>query len=784
MVFGSMLAQSAEGVVSVASMPSVRSALGLGLDVVRDGAARKALILVGEWPSEERLEAHVVALFEGLDHPGLYFNLAAQDVLRGDLGIEARFEEAGQVEGAGRIERIYALVHPDLPPLPPKARSGNVRLPPRSIVGRRREIDELQYLAMERPLVTLVGPPAVGKTTLARLVAGSLVAEMPDGVWWFEGARSVDDLLVTIAREPGLVSLAGVPTVERIAAGLIGKTCVFFLDGCESIAGDVAGVIEELLNEAPGLSIVATSTRPIGIGKERIMRIQPLDVETGDGGSESEKLFFTRAEEAGVVLVDDESSGLIAQVCTMLEGVPLAIEFAAASLSGMSLADLHAALRVDSLLGQSGLTRAAHAALTLLSREEQELLRRLTMIEGSWDSAELRRLGIWKKGRESLESIHRSLVAQSWIAAEPGRREFRLLRPVRDFLRKRLRPQAAALRAHHEALVPYFGELTGAYLDGAPGATASASRNYGRTLSFMFEALRERRDFGLVSEALRHMVFIWLDQHRLDDAETVCRAFLEAGAEGRDEVRCWMTLGVVQLRRHHLDDAERSFAAARDHSRATGFGIGEAVAVNNLAMVSSERGDADEAERLFALSAQMAREQGAFDRVADFLSNAVHHLLLYTPNPPDSATLSACAALLDEARRYVGNAAGQRQALAHNEGELALALGMPSEAASHFLRALELCAKAGMRHEASQGTGALAFIFAERGEHPTAAKLLGLAVRLWRESGMTVGQKETIRLGKTRAMIGAAIGADHRERLMRFGAAMKLEEVLFLKTWS
>ncbi len=386
---------------------------------------------------------------------------------------------------AGRLDPVAATEAP-AESRPPGARRGPARsgaapahnLPVQltSFVGRERELAELRGQLHRSRLLTLTGPGGAGKTRLALEVAAERLHDYDDGVWLVELAALADPGLV--AQETAMVlgmQLRSQHDAGAVLARLIGdRRLLLLLDNCEHLIGACARLAEELLRACPELTLLATSREPLHIGGEVTVRVPSLGLP--DPGLEapaselmrfeSIRLFAERAADAapGFRLTDANASH-VAEVCFRLDGMPLAIELAAARAGVLTPAQTAARLR-DSLdlLGaaRGRLTRQQTLAATLnwshdlLTGQERVLFRRTGVFAGSFglDAVEGVCGGDGLEPGETVELLAR-LVDKSLITAEEERGEYRyrLLETIRQYARERLAEagETPRLEARHRA---------------------------------------------------------------------------------------------------------------------------------------------------------------------------------------------------------------------------------------------------------------------------------------------------------------------------------------------
>ncbi|MEO3757393.1 BTAD domain-containing putative transcriptional regulator [Mycobacterium sp. B14F4] len=260
-----------------------------------------------------------------------------------------------------------------------------------SLVGRERELDEVARALAAAPLVTLTGVGGVGKTTLAFEAAHRLQGAFPDGVWIVELAP-VDDAAAVghaVAATLWLRPRAGIGIDEAVIDHLRGRRLLLVMDNCEHLLDGAARLVDRITRHCPQAAVLATSREPLGIEGERLLPVDPLPTH------EAARLFADRAKSIRPDFdLDREPVGAVAEICRRLDGVPLAIELAAARMRVMGSLDV--ARRLDRLRLLRGGSRGAHPrqqsvaatidwSYRLLDEAEQTLFARLSIFAGSFD---------------------------------------------------------------------------------------------------------------------------------------------------------------------------------------------------------------------------------------------------------------------------------------------------------------------------------------------------------------------------------------------------------------
>ena len=284
-----------------------------------------------------------------------------------------------------------------------------------SFIGRDAELAEVRRLVASWRLVTLTGTGGAGKSRLAVQVAAGLADGAGDGVWFVDLAPLTDPDLVAVAVADvlGVRQEPGRPVLDALVDAVGGQSLLVLLDNCEHVIGACAKLADALLRGCPNLALLATSREPLGIEGERVYRVPSMGTP-GDGeepgairAAEAVRLLADRVAAQGVVLAWDEPAARLAgRICRRLDGIPLAIELAAARLRVMPAAELDA--RLDERFAL--LTGGSRAALP-----RQQTLR--AMVDWSWElladaeRAALARLSVFAGGF--------GLAAAEAVAAEP-----------------------------------------------------------------------------------------------------------------------------------------------------------------------------------------------------------------------------------------------------------------------------------------------------------------------------------------------------------------------------
>jgi predicted ATPase/class 3 adenylate cyclase/DNA-binding CsgD family transcriptional regulator len=367
-----------------------------------------------------------------------------------------------------RPERVVQLCHPDLvnefPPLRVAKAVISQRLPVQltSFVGRDADITKVRDLVAENRLVTLTGAGGVGKTRLAIQIAGQLADEFADGIWYVDLAPITDPDLVpiTTARALGLPDQPGRSTMDTITRFVADRQMLVVLDNCEHLLDASAALLMALLGAAAGLTLLTTSREPIGVAGELSFRVPSLPL-----ADKAVELFTDRARHARPdFVVTDDNAATLTEICRRLDGVPLAIELAAARVRALSLAEildsLHDRFRLltggarTAVRRQQTLRASVDWSHALLTEPERVLFRRLAVFLGGFDLDSAQNVcGGGDVARYQVLDQLSMLVDKSLVVSDEsdGRTRYRLLETVRQYALEKLGEsgEADAVRARH-----------------------------------------------------------------------------------------------------------------------------------------------------------------------------------------------------------------------------------------------------------------------------------------------------------------------------------------------
>lgn len=563
----------------------------------------------------------------------------------------------------------------------PDTRRHNLPAELTSFVGRRMELIALPGVIASSRLVSLTGAGGVGKTRLAVRLASRLVDEFRDGVWLVDLAPlSAPDLIApTIATTLGIREGPQRPARDALLDGLRSRQLLLVLDNCEHVIGACAELVQTLLHHAPTVRILATSREALGVPGETICRVPSLSIPEALAlvrhdallDIEATQLFVERASGVDPTFKPTpDNADAIARICRRLDGIPLAIELAAARVVVLSPAQIEARLQDRFRLLTGGARTAVARQRTLeatmdwsyqlLSSIEQQLLSRLSVFPAAWTLAAAEHVcagdGI---SEHAVLDLLSQLVGKSLVAAGiefDGERRYRLLETVRQYAQERLALAGAADRLRERHFEFYFKEFHGVL----PILSHHGQLRCLRRLRIEQENVRTALDWALTSQALAQkgvelagaLFWYWTKcglfeegtrwleqalavavpvpglvraraliglanlhwfQGRHVEADARAAEALMLGREGGDAWVVSFALflqGTAAFERGDYEQAEVRSGEARDAADVSGEDVLHGPPLLVLGNVAMSKGDYDRAQQLYDQSIEVLRDAG------------------------------------------------------------------------------------------------------------------------------------------------------------------------------
>jgi len=773
------------------------------------------------------------------------------ELVRDQLPEEGNFRDLGEqhLKDLFRPERVFQLMASGLasefPPLRTlQARLNNLPLQPTPLVGREREVEEIieRLRSAQVRLLTLTGPGGTGKTRLALQAGANLLEELDDGVFFVSLTTITDPALVpsTIAEPLGVRESAEQSLEESLKSYLHHKRLLLILDNFEQVL-EGTRLVGELVAACPNLKVLATSRIPLKLYGEQEYPVPPLalpdprvlppiEVLTQYEGV---RLFVERAKAVKEDFeVTNESAPAVAEICARLDGLPLAIELAAARVRVLSPQQMLERLgnRLKLLKGgardlparQRALRATIDWSYDLLTEEEKTLFGRLSVFSGGRTLEAVEEICDPQGDIDALEVVG-SLLEKSLLRREEGEGEesrFVMLETVQEYAREKLEEGGEAKevkRAHAEYFLA-LAEEANAQLRGpeAPKGLESLEAEHDNMRVALAWALqREEAELalGLVGSLWRFWSVSghysegrrWLEgvlamdgrgsielramalagvgelasyQGDFDRAEAALAEGLDLLVEESTErseakLNLLLSLGHVALEKADHDRATEAFEESLALSREEGNGWGLAGSVMSLAIVTHEQGDLKRATELYEEGIDLFRERGDKLGLAQCLNNL--GLLVYSRGDLGRAAklTDGSVALLRELEAGADTAVGLC-----NMGWMALSQNDLGKAADHFEESLRLAADTGMEPVVLTTLEGYACLAGAQGEAQRGAQLWGAAQTIQAARNIP---RDTDWLAEADARISAlrsGLGEQAWEESCRKGREMTLEEAV------
>ncbi len=581
---------------------------------------------------------------------------------------------------------------------------GNLPEPRSEMVGRAALRHQLMEVVRPGSVTTLLGPGGTGKTRLALDLALRIRDRFPQGVWWvdLEPVRDGDDVPAVVATALGVREEPGQSIATTVANSLANKTVLIVLDNCEHLLDSVAQMIETFRRSVSTLAVLASSREALGLAGEQRTPVPPLSLPpAGDNpapqvvaDSEAARLFVDRARLFhSDFTIDSNNAAAVASICRRLDGIPLAIELAAARVRALSVDQIDQRLdkRLRLLTGGSRSSAPRQQTLRalidwsheLLGDDDRALFRRLAVFQGGWTLEAAETIcaevdGHWVDVVDGLTSlVDKSLAV---VEQSPSQVRYRMLETIREYASERLdgSADAEAVAVGHGR---YFSELVESGVDAANERwLAAIDSDYANIL-----AVLERASPAMATGTALGLEEYW---HRRGLWTQACEHLAAVSArcgtpDGRARligIEGWFRYlrGESAAARVRSTEALAIAVLAEDHE-------GESLARNTLAFLDWQKGDTDAARDGFERSLGLLRGLGDQRRQAGRLSNL--GLLATVTRDWERARL-----FLEEAM-LMYQAVGDPQGIGScccNLADLDLSSGNPTAALHH--------ARSGLRH--------------------------------------------------------------------------------------
>jgi non-specific serine/threonine protein kinase len=720
---------------------------------------------------------------------------------------------------------------------------GNIPRRLTSFVGREREIAQITELLGSTSLLTLTGAGGCGKTRLALEIADAKRSDYPDGVWLVELWKLTDGNLVApaTARAIGIREGSGKPVILDVIVRLIGKRVLLILDNCEHLREAAVDLVTALLSRCDTLKILATSREPIGAAGETLYTVPPLDVPAPGAPASampmekcsSVHLFVDRARAVQPQFVlTDSSAPVVAQLCRRLDGIPLAIELAAARLRALSVEEIVGRLDDQFRLLTGGMPseQRRHQTLrgvidwsyALLSREEAAFFRALSVFAGGWTLVSAAEVCGADHDEFKVLDLLAHLVDKSMVVAEEasgGERRYRLLEMMMQYAREKLEAsgeEADLMERHHQHFLQ-FAERAEA------GLTGPEQSGWLDVLEADHENLLEaldwcRNDERRSAEKLHMVGALWrfwythghytIGRMALHDALESARTAGPTAAKAKaldgsgvlawrqgdysaarvlhgEALEIWRTLGERAGIANSLNwlgnvaYVQRDYAAARalhEESlkirRELGDERGISSSLINLGNVAYDQGEYTSAWKLHEESLIMKRRLHDKYGIASSLNNLGN--VAYDRGETEKAMELHRESLA--IKRELGDKWGVAASLV-NMGRIAVDGGDQKAARELFEESLSIWLQLGDTMSIAEVLESIGPLAAAAGEPGRGAKLMGSAERLREEVGSPLAPNERVRHERHVSALRAALGEEKLQAAWQEGRACEWKDL-------
>ena len=683
-----------------------------------------------------------------------------------------------------------------------------------SFIGRKSELDNLTRLIAERRLLTLTGPGGIGKTRLAVQLAADVIDRYKDGVWFVDltAIRSPDLIVQAIATQLNVRELANQPLTETLVTYIVDKALLLVIDNAEHLIAETANIIKLILSRCPAITIVATSREPLHILGEQIYRLGPL--------ADDARLFLERAHQAApAITFGDAEYADVLSLCRKLEGIPLAIELACARLSSMPLHQL--ARRLDSgmsLASKDATEQSRHRTLRdtiawsydLLDPGERSALTALAVFRGSCTPDAVRSVA---GADAAMDDAIDSLVDKSLLQVEDARGEarYRLLDVVREYAREKLNQaggEEAAARNH----AAYYSKLVSSVKlsparqtelyakldDDAPNIRAAIEWSSANDTRAAAQLICDLSPYWRVRDNITE-ARLWIDRvlgSPIDDEDRAALLCVAASfAAMQDELteslrlshealgiyenvasrsgraEALFRIAEAEHRKGHLDVSESFYREALAEFTSLGESRGQMLCVGNLGMLARQRGDLPQASELLEDATHRAGALGE-ERIAGEFIMAMGWVQLGLDELQQSRQLFERAFTEKcEARDGYGICCAR-----HGLATVALKEGLLKEALEEFRGTLHSAIELQLKDYVARAFHGVAAVQALDGEVEQAARCLGLADRLFEESGREL--RDSIAYDVAAQALDMAVPQSKQSALREEGARMRVNDAV------
>jgi predicted ATPase/class 3 adenylate cyclase len=716
---------------------------------------------------------------------------AVAELVQGRLPDGASLRDLGalRLRDLAGAEHVFQLQHPGLRPAFPPLRTlesvpNNLPQQVTTFIGREREQAQVKAAPKNTRLLTLTGIGGIGKTRLSLQVAADVINDYADGVWFVELAPITDANLVpqAVATVLGVKEEPGRALIDSLATHVRERQLLLVLDNCEHLVAGCAELVQQLLQAGPRVRILASSREPLNIAGETIYTVPPLSVPGHDSKEgadsimqfEAARLFVERAKAMKATFeFSDKDMTAIVEICQRLDGIPLALELAAARVRGLSVEQIAARVNDRFRLLTTGNRVAQPRQQTLramidwsydlLTEKERTLFRRLAVFAGGWtlEAAESVGSGGGVEESEVLDLLT-DLVDKSLVMVDADRDRYRLLETVRHYSHELLvlSGEADDARAKHLQFFLGLAERAWSGLEGPKQGDWLARLDFERenllaAHSWCMQS-KSRGESGLkLANSIKQY---WVSRGQLGlRYRLVVEALAHEGAQSRNLARCNGLFNAGQVcyfmgsYGHSIDYVQEGLAIARElqeHPRIE-------ACLQLLGLSSLGRGDTVAAREYLEEAVVQAREQGDQREIAAAINGlAQFHRVI--------GELDAADPLYEDVLA-LARMIGDREIVAVaelNRAMVAISKGVGDLARPMLLEAIAIAREIGSRPTGQSAIEVTAGLAASQQSWESAARLFGAAEAQAAETGLHRDAADESFLAPLMARTRDAMGVD------------------------
>lgn len=691
---------------------------------------------------------------------------------------------------------------------PFEARITNLPIPLTSFIGRKREMSTIKQLLTSTRLITLTGSGGSGKTRLAIQVGMDVLDSFKDGGWWIDLSALTNKNLVaqSIAKSLGIQEAANLPPSETLANHLRSKHLLLIIDNCEHLIEASAQIIELLLKECPQLKILATSRESLNILGEHVWDVPLMGLPDPENLSltdllldyEGIQLFTDRAKLVSTdFTLTEENASFVAQICFDLDGIPLAIELAAARIKHLSAEQIAVRLNDRFQLLRGGRTAIPrHQTLqavmewsyNLLTEKESVLFQRLAVFSGGWNLDAVEEVCSDENiNKSEILDILSNLVDKSLVikyGEREGKARYRMLETIRQYARTELKKSGnkSKIQKHHldyftgivKSVNPHLGFFLSDQEMLSWMSILSPDLDNIRSALTLCKSDTQYSELGLEMASKLHWFWLLSNQLReghgwidniLDESKPISKPIHALGHLSAGFLSCWQ--GDFSSARPNLEKSSNLFDEIGDKS-------GIAFSLHGLGFAANGVGEPEKAGPLFEKCLKTARD------IDDkwLIAIALHFIAI---SSSFQGAIELARTQFNECIDLFKNGYGNLQGIAFSEfhlGRISNIQGDYESAYTHHLEGMQLFRQMGDHRGIGYAMFGLARLAHTQEEPLRAARLIGIADSIREDLGALLEAPLQIEYDHVKSETQEALGMDAFHTAWLDGKNMNLEDAI------